>query len=61
VGGGDLVGPGPGGVDAEQLASCAAHEASGDGQDAQPQSFGFVAGGRAGEGQSLGEDQQVGG
>jgi hypothetical protein len=35
VGGGDLVGPGPGGVDVEELALSGADEAAGDGEDAQ--------------------------
>jgi len=36
VRGGDHIGPGPGWVDLEQAAAGGAHDASGDGQDAQP-------------------------
>jgi len=42
VGDGDLMGPGPGWVDLEELASGGADEASGDGPQAQPQAFGLV-------------------
>ena len=54
MGGGDLVDLGPGRVDLEELASSGAHEASGGGEDAQPQAFEFVAGGGSGQGEALG-------
>jgi hypothetical protein len=61
VGGGDLVGPGLGWVDLEELASSGGYETAGDGEDAQPQAFRFVAGGGAGQREALGPDEQVGG
>jgi hypothetical protein len=59
VSGGDVVGPGPCIGDFEQGASCGAHESPCDAEDAQPQPFGFVSGGRAGQGQSLGPGEEV--
>lgn len=41
--------------------SSSAHEASGDGEDAQSLAFRFVAGGEAAQGQALGPGKQVGG
>jgi hypothetical protein len=54
VGDGDLMGPGPGWVDLEELASGGADEASGDGPQAQPQAFGLVFGRRSRSGPAAG-------
>ena len=43
----------------QELASSGAYEASGDGEDAQPQAFRFITGGGTGQGEALGPGEQV--
>ena len=57
--GGDRLGPRPGGVDVQDAATGAAHDAYGDGQGSQPQPFRLVARRCGGRGEAGAPGQQV--
>jgi hypothetical protein len=58
---GDLVGPGPALGEAQPQAACAADQAPGGRERAQPESFRFPAAGLAGQGEQLGPGQELAG
>jgi hypothetical protein len=60
-GGGDLAGPRPACGESEPQAAAAADEASGGGEQAQPEPFRLPAAGGAGQGEHLGPGQELAG